>query len=827
MKLFIQRIVIGLLLLAAPAQAAWEPFQNYALTGLTGWNDLKIGGGGEIAGIDIQSGNAVAVRTDVYGAYVRNTTGNCFGNIPAPCWQQLVNSSSMPASFQVPLANADGAYEVRIAPSNPSVIYLEFYGYVLVSTNGGQTFTTNFSQVTQSSVASNQGQPTNTANQVKAWAPKLAIDPGNANYAFAGTEQSGIFATTNGGASWAAISTGQIPSAGTFSPSSGSCQSTCQGGYLIAWDPNNNANAYAQSYGNGIYATTNATSGSSSTWSKINGSSGPTTVFYMAITSAGVLWCIDTGNNLWSYSGGGTGGTWTKVLSNPSGHTLSAVAADDPNSSTHIVAVDTNGNIDESTNGTSFGGWSSATAAGATTWQGNNFTQPEAIAFDQVTANKLWLPTQIGVATAPFTSGSVSGATLTWTWQNPGIEELVANQVIVPASGNPMSLSWDFGVFTPNTSTYPTTYYDTAQGLCAGWSGDVQPGTTNVVVLADGGYGGFSDCSAYTTTGGLPMSSLSPPSVNGHGGAIAITKSGSILFAPAGHQPYYASSINGGSPSWTGITVTGSPWPNISYYNNDRWITADLVNTNTFYLMTESNSFWSSSNGGASWSEVNSSAPASFFNGNAWLEAVPGEAGNLFFTIGQSESANQSFYQTVNGGTSFSALSGVGTVNAFGFGAPQTAGNYPAVFIAGWLSSPSTTSVTVGTPNCSSPYTGDYCFTIGTGLPFVVNAPVQVYNPNNNQQINGTLVAYNSVTGAAVMQATSTSGSGTISTWTFYDYGLWRSDNCSASGGCTSWNNIGTWPNGSMDNIKAITGDPAIWNRAYIGFNGSGYMQYN
>ena len=206
---------------------------------------------------------------------------------------------------------------------------------------------------------------------------------------------------------------------------------------------------------------------------------------------------------------------------------------------------------------------------------------------------------------------------------------------------------------------------------------------------------------------------------------------------------------------------------------------------------------------------------------------MPGEASNLFYAIGQTNDANQSLWQSVNGGANWRAISGVGTVLAFGYGAPQSAGNYPSVFIVGWLSSGcsgggSGCNVTVGTPNCSP----NYCWTVRTGLPWVSGAPIQAW-ASGTQEILGTLVSYNSATGAAVVTPTSAPGSGTSTTWTIYDYGLWRSDNCSASGGCTSWNNIGTWPNGSMDNIRTITGDPSIWNCAYIGFGGSGYMQYN
>ena len=52
------------------------------------WQELKIGAGGWLTGIDIAPDDTMVVRTDTYGAYVWNGTQ----------WQQLVTSTSMPAA---------------------------------------------------------------------------------------------------------------------------------------------------------------------------------------------------------------------------------------------------------------------------------------------------------------------------------------------------------------------------------------------------------------------------------------------------------------------------------------------------------------------------------------------------------------------------------------------------------------------------------------------------------------------------------------------------------------------------------------------------------
>ena len=49
-------------------------------------------------------------------------------------------------------------------------------------------------------------------------------------------------------------------------------------------------------------------------------------------------------------------------------------------------------------------------------------------------------------------------------------------------------------------------------------------------------------------------------------------------------------------------------------------------------------------------------------------------------------------------------------------------------------------------------------------------------------------------------------------------YGIWQSNN-----NAQSWTQIGTYPTGSLDQIKTISGDPNIYGQVYVGFGGAGY----
>ena len=108
-----------------------------------GWFRLKVGAGGLVTGFDTNADGTVVCRTDGFGAYIYNRTAPNPGNAGGTgVWQQLVTTSKMPSSFlnAVNPLNADGVYEIRIAPSNSSVLYLVYLGYVFVSTNQGATF---------------------------------------------------------------------------------------------------------------------------------------------------------------------------------------------------------------------------------------------------------------------------------------------------------------------------------------------------------------------------------------------------------------------------------------------------------------------------------------------------------------------------------------------------------------------------------------------------------------------------------------------------------------------------------------------------------------
>jgi hypothetical protein len=165
------------------------------------------------------------------------------------------------------------------------------------------------------------------------------------------------------------------------------------------------------------------------------------------------------------------------------------------------------------------------------------------------------------------------------------------------------------------------------------------------------------------------------------------------------------------------------------------------VLADTFYLYFAGNGVYRSADGGGTWTQAFSGEISPFSGYNSELQSVPGEAGNLFFTGGPQGSAShptdEGFFRSTDGGVSWTAVANVREVQTFGFGAPATPGDYPSIYIVGWV---------------------------------------------------------NSI------------------------YGVWQSND-----DAQSWTQIGTWPTGSLDQIKTIAGDPNAYGQVYVGFGGSGY----
>ena len=636
----------------------------------TTWRPLKIGGGGFISGIDIAPDGTKVCRADVYGAYLYG------GGV----WNQLVTVLSMPVA-DAGVGTGVGAYEIVVAPSNSARFYMLYNGYVFRSDNSGQTWTrTAFTQDTNA----------NPNDSFRGFGPKMAVDPQNSDIVYAGVP-SGLFVTENAGASWAAVG-------GIATPSPAAA------GLIVAFDPNSGVSGgkkqgiYASSYGTGVYRSTNGGTSFALT------ASTPTTHQTISISTDGFVYLTDNGGNnnvrifngtSWSTQSIGSGGL--NILS----------AAADPATAARVVAVDSDGNLSISTDhGATWTGKGTHSIdttdipwLGFTNGGGGAYSMfGSIIKFDPSVANTLYLGYGFGVAVCnpPSTQTAV-----VWTDITVGIEELVANWIVSPPSGNPIAAVWDQGVFTiTNPDAYPSTKGTTnnSGGLGMGWSVDwASAAPATIVALIN--WQGPTEYSGVSSNGGGSWAQFASKSYtpnNNLGGNIAASSATNFVLVLTdnganSNQPYFTT--NGGT-SWTAITMAGVPtsgttgW-NSAYFFDLQTLCADRVTANTFYIhnnglgAANTGGVWKSTDSGANWTRVSTSVMGGATALLAKMRTVPGNAGHLFRSSGKASGAN--FERSTDAGSNWSAVSGVTEVWAFGFGVAG-GGGYPAIYIAGFVS---------------------------------------------------------------------------------------------------------------------------------------------
>jgi len=753
-------IVFSYLIGASALAGSWAVFQNAAAN--SGWQTLAIGAGGNLTGLSIANDNTMVVRTDTYGAYLWNATAKSpVGTVGA--WQQLVNSNSMPrvnGNVQGSALWNTGICEIQVAAKNSQIMYMiantyianqnPAYQTIYKSTNQGATWAaTGFKALNfQCTFGGDYG---GTLNSVKAWGPKMSIDPtdATAQTAYVGTGANGLWETTNGGTSWSEVSTSSVPVALQHGASN-------YPGYVVVMSAFTAGDVFAYSYGNGVYLK------HSDSWSNIS-SGGPGAVTNAQIDpKTGHYFAVDGSGNAWRY----IIGTGWKEIYTTSGDNATAIAVDPDlasgQASNHIVIGDTNGNINESTNAgvttPTFGGWITAcngTCSSDVPWLSIFGVTIENLFFDRLTAKTLLAPTD-----RAFWNVNYAGGSANWASQSRGIEQLVGTRILVPAAAAPVAASWDSAIFTPTIGSYPSTFYPGATSLLAGFGLDYcSSSPTTIIAIADGSpYGNKIEGSAYSTNGGaqwmaLPALSLTNAYPNGNGGgSVACSTPSNIIFGNIGQQPYYTTNCCSGSTTWNPVTISGVNWKNFQTYNDfgGQPVCADRVDANAFYLFLNNAGFYSSKNGGLTWTSIGRFTDNQ--TSGAQIKCTPGEAGDWWFSGGQGVGTDQTmpcgqvllhYYKGI-----LAPITNVKCPYTVGFG-KNSGSSYPSVFMAGWV------------------------------------------------HVSGT--------------------------WT---YGVWRSDNALA-GATPKWNQIGPWPCNSVDAVHDVSGDPGVYERAYVAFAGSGFCQLN
>ena len=655
------------------------------------WNNVNIGAGGFVDGIffDPAHQNTIYARTDIGGLY-KSTNGGAN-------WQELLDFANNNTSngFQ-----QLGVLSFAMNPRNANQIYADtgMYtgsnGWVLASNDGGHTFT----QTNLPFYVGGNSDGRGTGE-------RLAVDPNAGNILFLGSNDHGLYKSTNSAGSFAPVSTFPVASANItfvyFDPRSGTVGNPTQTLYV---------GVASTATGTNIYRSTDG----GASWNELP--AGPTGLMPMqaALASDGNLYFTFsnalppagsiTNGALWRYNTSSS--AWTSIAPVVPG----AVSGD--NFGYDGIAVDPqNPNAIVVTSFDRYSGpdtmWRTTNASAATpTWfqlfdpssaqnsgyggfntTRNTSSAPWIAAFGDGIGN--WAAT---VAIDPFNSGhlmygtgqgiwatnnAISPTKLTaansWSFPDTGIEFTAALKIVAPPSGTPLfSALGDINGFGHTSLTNSPAAGAIAATITNGGLGTMNSidfAQSNPNILAMVGAVGTKH-GEYTLNDGVTWTEFTASPTNASGGSIAINASGStFLWAPSGAKPSF--STNNGA-SWTASTMPTNTL-------GGGTVVADRNDSTRVYYWTEN----SMDNSWILYTSIDSghtfTKGVTMGVGNVTLISNPAVAGDLWI------STYIGIYHSTNFGTSFTLNNSVGSVNipsmALGKAAPGA--SYPAIYVYG------------------------------------------------------------------------------------------------------------------------------------------------
>lgn len=464
---------IGILLsLLAPAAA-----QQFYVSGLGGIpiQSMQLWGGGLVAHIDRPSTGVEFAAPDGSGGYANGSDaiwhqiinsvsfataacdspafanpGSCFGMYPTTGTSQLFQGGSNAAPV-----------EMCGSPKDSTRAFMFYQGYVFRSDNVSIASPDTITWINTTQLAGGGFTKTtdNSNANFRFNGRFIGCDPNNKDHLFLGTQANGVWETKDGGSTFAAISTSDIP------------LSTNTTNYIISFDPASGVNGSGLTngiciYTNGVTAGVYCSSigGGAGTWTLQSG--GPATMQHMTFApTGGVLWAVD-GSASGSPQSGNLlklsviGGSWSTVLTTVS---KARWVAFNPLTPTQGVVMTTGGNLIVSTD--SGATWPNtynfmSLAGGDSPWLSTIAADLGPVAysveFDPIHNGGLEASIGQGTWTTTLPSGS-----FTWTSHNKGVMHPVGFSLLAASGGNIITGAQDiagcsFSIFAlPSTSCHP------------------------------------------------------------------------------------------------------------------------------------------------------------------------------------------------------------------------------------------------------------------------------------------------------------------------------------------------------------------------------------
>ncbi len=651
------------------------------------WRPVAIGGGGFIVGLSSdRAGKTFVARADVYGAYIWQPDQDR--------WAQLVTQAAMPARFHGPAGMDGGVSGIVVAPSDGRRLYMAVRGTVLRSSDRGRSwqepasgpFPVRFSYI---------------SNDIK-YDPQIAVAPADPDRVLVGTSIDGVLRSVDGGRSWTKAR--GLPPMRTERTREGKPAEPA----LVWYVPGKARDrAWALVQGAGMSASTDG----GARFAPL-APGGPRTLKAGAFTAAGTFYGADLeGQTVWRFHAG----RWTDLVAIGAlaKAQYSAVAVN-PRSQ-DVIVFGHNGRAAHSRDGET---WSTLrgraqVGPGDPPWlrvADHSFFATSQVQFDPVVPNRLWIAAGTGVFHADVPPDAER---IRWISQTRGIEELVTNDVVQAPGHAPLFAAWDFGIHVrADLDRFSIGYGPRERVLIAAQQLALTPADPAFVATnasdtrpccAEDGQAvlaGFSEDAGRTWQrfATLPH----PPGTQADDpwrmafGMIAVSSGDpdSIVWVPSSNRAPFFTRDRG--RTWQRVVFPGERLPftgtHPAKHLQRKVLVADPVRPGTFYLVHSGNphnpqlaGVWRTQDGGAGWTKVFAGEVAPKSDMAAKLRAMPGRAGDLFFTSAVTGAHDSRLRRSTDGGATWAVVDGVDRVDDLAFGKPAAGTKVATIFLSGYV----------------------------------------------------------------------------------------------------------------------------------------------
>lgn len=487
-----------------------------------------------IYSLAVNSTGYIFAGTEGEGLYRSEDNGNS--------WAQLTGGLSATSNVYSLAVNASGYIiagvdtAVYISKDNGSSWTLIGHGpraYALTFNASGYIFAGTSEEI---AYTTNSGSSWTNLHGLSSGVSSLVVS--TSGYIFAGTWGSGVYLSTNNGASWTPLTNGlsnnvvnslAINSSGyVFAGTTGGVfLSTNNGsnwtlvnaglanGYVASLSVNSSGYVFAGSWGEGVYLSTD----DGTTWTQMNSGFTSSNIWSLSANSSGNIFAGADGGGI--YESSDRGSSW--ALSGLIGKTVRSISF---NSAGNIFAGTSGGVFISSNSGTS--------------WTQSNTGLTDTTVYSSVINSSGHI--FVGTDTEGVYRSTNNGAA--WTHVNSGLGDSSITSLVIDSSGHIFAGTWGDGV-----------YLSTDDGTSWSRSGLANSEVYSFAINSSGNIfaGTWGNGVYISTNGGGSWTAVSTGLANTHVQSLAINSSG-YIFAGTWLGGVYESTDNGASWSLTGLS---------------------------------------------------------------------------------------------------------------------------------------------------------------------------------------------------------------------------------------------------------------------------------